>query len=104
LQKFPRSETNFRRSFRAEFADPSAPDLIFKQSYTQLNEVWAGKLGWPLFRSLHEGDAHILRQFRLPIPESLGEFENQVLFLVKLVIDSLNEAELAKACGGALAN
>jgi hypothetical protein len=98
------SETNFRRSFLAEFADPSAPDLVFKQRYAQLNEVWLGKLGWPLFRTPHEGDSHVLTQFRVPVSESPGEFENQVLFLVKLVIDSLNEAELAKACGGALAN
>jgi hypothetical protein len=96
------SETNFRRSFLAEFADPSEPDLLFKQRYAQLNEGWVGKFGWPLFRPPHEGDAHVLRQLRLPISESLGEFENQVLFLVKLVIDSMNEAELAKVCGGAL--
>jgi hypothetical protein len=96
------SETNYRRSFRAEFADPSEPDLIFKQSYTQLNEAWLEKLGWPLFRAPHEGDAYVFRQFRLPMSDSPGEFDNQLLFLVKLVIDSLNEAELAKACGGAL--
>jgi len=93
------SKTNFRRSFLAEFADPSEPDLVFKQRYTQLNEAWAGKFGWLLFRSPHEGDAHVFKQFRLPISESLGEFDNQLLFLVKLVIDSLNEAELTKACG-----
>lgn len=98
------SETNFSRSFRAEFADPSEPDLLFKQAYTHLNEAWLKKFGWPLFRPPHEDDAHILTQFRVPISESLGEFDNQVLFLVKLVIDSLNESELAKACGGALPN
>jgi hypothetical protein len=96
------SEINFRRSFLAEFADPSEPDRVFKQRYAQLNELWLAKFGWPLFRPLHEDDAHVLRQFRVPISESLGEFENQVLFLVKLVIDLLNEAELAKASGSAL--
>lgn len=96
------SETNFRRSFRAEFADPSEPDLVFKQRYAQLNEGWLGKFGWPLFRPPHEDDIHVLIQFRVPVSESLGEYENQVLFLVKSVIDLLNEAELAKACGGAL--
>ena len=90
------SETNFRRAFQAEFADPSEPDLLFKQRYTRLNEAWAAKFGWPLYRPPHEGDAHIFKQFRLPISESLGEFDTQILFLVKLVIDSLNESELAK--------
>jgi hypothetical protein len=98
------SETNFRRSFLAQFADPSAPDLIFKQIYAQLNEAWTERFGWPFFRPLHEADAHILKQFRVPISEGLGEFESQLLFLVKLLIDSLNEVELATACGGALPN
>ncbi len=96
------SETNFRRSFLAQFADPSAPDLMFKQIYTQLIEAWTETFGWPIFRPLHEGDAHIVKQLRVPISESLGEFESQLLFLVKLLIDSLNDAELATALGGAL--
>lgn len=94
------SETNFRRSFLAEFSDPSEPELLFKQIYVQLNEAWVGKFEWSLFRSPHKDDAHVLRQFRLPISDSLGEFENQVIFLVRLVIDLLNEVKLAEACGG----
>ena len=47
-------------------------DLIFKQSYTQLNEAWLEKLGWPLFRAPHEGDAYVFRQFRLPMSDSPG--------------------------------
>jgi len=96
------SETNFRRSFLAQFTDPTAPDLIFKRRYTQLVEAWTKQFGWSLFRPLHEGDAHIFKQFRVPMSESIGEFESQLLYLVKLTIDSLNDAELAKALGGPL--
>jgi len=95
------SDTNFQRAFLAQFADPSAPDLLFKQDYTRLNETWTKKFGWPIFRPLHEADTHILRQLHVPITESLSEFEVQVLFLVKLLIDSLNEGELTRACAGA---
>jgi hypothetical protein len=94
------SETNFQRAFLAQFADPSAPDLRFKQAYTQLNEAWTKKFGWSIFRPLHEADAHILRQFHIPITESLGEFDVQLLYLVKLLIDSLNEGELTRASPG----
>ena len=94
------SETNFRRAFLAQFADPSAPDLLFRQDYTQLKETWTKKFGWSIFRPLHAADADILRQIRIPITESLGEFETQLLLLVKLLIDSLNEAELTRACPG----
>jgi hypothetical protein len=96
------SGANFQRSFLAEFADPTAPDLLFKQNYTQLIETWTKTLGWPLFRPLHESDAHIFKQLRVPISENLGEFEKQLLYLAKLLVDSLNDAELALACGGAL--
>lgn len=98
------SETNFRRAFLAQFSDASAPDLVFRQRYTQLNEAWIKKFGWPIFRPLHEADAHIPKQIRVPISESLSEFENQILFLVKLQIDSLNDAELTKANSGAFPN
>ena len=94
------SDTNFQRAFRAEFADPSAPDLLFKQSYTHLNETWTKKFGWPIFRPPHEADAHIFRQLRVPFTESLTEFDVQLLFLVKLMIDSLNDAQLKQACPG----
>jgi hypothetical protein len=76
--------------------------LVFKQRYTQLNKVWTTKFGWPIFRALHEADAHIVKQFRVPFSENLGEFENQLLYLVKQLVDSLNEDELARACGRAL--
>lgn len=98
------SEVNFNRSIRAQFTDPSAPDLLFKQRYTQLNEVWTKTHGWPIFLTLHEADAHIFKQFRLPLSDDLGEFDTQLLYLVKLMVDSLNEQELARVCGGALAD
>ncbi len=78
--------------------------MVFKQRYTQLNEVWTKKFGWPIFLILHEADAHIVKQFRVPLSENLGEFDNQLVYLTKLLVDSLNENELAKACGGAFSD
>ena len=94
------SETNFRRAFLAQFADPSVPDLLFQQDYTRLNETWTKTFGWAIFRPLHDADSFILKQIRVPITDSLGEFESQILLLVKLLIDPLNEAELIRACPG----
>ncbi|HUZ91295.1 MAG TPA: hypothetical protein VMU78_05265 [Methylocella sp.] len=98
------SETNFKRAFLAQFADPSAPDLVFKQRYRELQEAWAHRYGWSLFRPLHESDTHIFKQLRVPLTDGLGEFETQTMYLVKLLIDSLNDKELARECGGALPN
>jgi hypothetical protein len=96
------SETNFRRSFLAQFTNPTEPDLVFKQEYQRLNVDWQENFGYPLYRPLHDGDAHILKQLRVPISDSGGEFDTQVLYLVKLLVDSLNEKELVTALGGAL--
>lgn len=98
------SETNYRRSFLAEFTDPSAPDLVFRQRYTLFSKAWLNEFGWSLYRPLHEGDIHILKQLRAPISDALGEFETQLLYLVKLLIDSLNEKELTAALGSAVPN
>ena len=93
------SETNFRRSFLAQFANPTAPDLVLKQKLADLQEAWEQRYGWQLFRQLRDDDAHVLKQLRIPLVESMGEFEHQVLLLAKLLIDSLNDEDLVRECG-----
>lgn len=95
------SETNFRRSFLAQFADPQSPDLVLKQKLTDLQEGWEQRFGWQLFRPLHDDDAHVIKQLRVPLTDNIGEFEHQTLLLVKLLVDSLNDKELARELGGA---
>ena len=94
------SETCFRRSFLAEFAEPKSVDLVFRQEYQRLNEAWREKMGWPLFLELEHEDRYILKAIRVPVTESPSEFEQQVMWLAKLLVDSLNERELEKAMRG----
>lgn len=95
------SEANFRRSFLAEFADPTSPDLVLKQKLVSLQEGWEQRFGWHLFRPLHDDDTHVLQQLRVPLTDSIGEFEHQCLLMVKLLIDSLNDKQLSEELGGA---
>jgi hypothetical protein len=95
------SDAHFRRSFLAEFSDPTSPDLVLKQKLVNLQEGWENRFGWQLFRPLHGDDSHVLKQLRIPLTDSIGEFEHQSLLLVKLLIDSLNDARLAQELGGA---
>jgi hypothetical protein len=53
---------------------------------------------------LTDDDAHVLKQLHIPFTDNIGEFELQTLFLVKLLIDSLNDKELARELGGAEAD
>lgn len=90
------SETCFRRSFLAEFSDPSSVDLIFRNEYRKLNHAWRERFGWPLFLDPAPGDEHILEAIHVPVTKSQRELDEQILWSAKLLVDSLNEAELVK--------
>ena len=88
------SETQFRRGVLAEFADAKALDLVFRREYASLLERWQQMHGWPLFLEPATGDQHLLAMVRVPVTDSQNEFDEQVICLTKLLVDSLNEREL----------
>jgi hypothetical protein len=90
------SETAFRRSILAEFTDPTRPDLVFKQAFPDFQTFWEKKHGWPLFRPLSDEDSHCFTSLRIPATPEQGEFDRQIMHLTKILIDSLNEAQIAK--------
>jgi hypothetical protein len=94
------SETAFRRSFLAEFADPTRKDLVFKQRFATLQDSWLKKHGWALFKPLSEEDEHCYTSLRIPATAEQTEFDTQVMYLTKVLVDSLNEAEIAKHIAG----
>jgi hypothetical protein len=61
----------------------------------------AKKQTWPLFKPLSGDDAHCLSSLRIPATAEQGEFDAQVMYLTKILIDSLNEAEITKQIGSA---
>ncbi len=92
----PLSKTAYTRSIRGWFADPARPDLAFKNHFRFFCDKWRQKSGWDLFVPLGKDDVHHFTALRIPIHNDQGEFDSQVQSLTKLIIDSLNEAELAK--------
>ena len=93
------SETNFRRSFLAQFTDAQAPDLSFRREYANIMREWEKVQGWPLFLSPSPGDVHVPDTIRIPVTNSQLELDEQVGHLTKLLVDSLNEKELAARVG-----
>jgi hypothetical protein len=89
------SAPKIKRDFQAEFADPEHPDLLFKYRLAQFNQAWAKKYGWSFFHALAPGDQHLLKTLREPLNDDQSEFDSQVLTLTKILVDSLNERELA---------
>jgi hypothetical protein len=99
------SRTSYARAILGQPSDPQGADLRFRLEFGRFNERWATKWGWPLFLPLHPGDAHNLSTLRLPLNDGYDEFDGQVLSLAKVMVDSLNEAELAQSArdgGGTL--
>ena len=93
------SETLLRRAFLGQFADAQSVDLRFARIYEMTNRAWEEKYGWPLFKPLHKDDRHVLAKLHVPAGDGQAEFDEQVLYLAKLVVDSLNEKELRRAAG-----
>lgn len=88
------SHTKFMRDFMAEAADPETNDLIFKNLYRKISEKYCQVIGWPLFLDLHKNDVYNLTGIRIPIHNSISEFDMLVLSLVKILIDSFNEKKI----------
>ena len=94
------SETNFRRSFLSQFTEPTAADLLFKDEYERFSKDWSAKVGWPFFLPLASGDSHLVDTIRIPVTNSQAEMDEQVLCLTKLLVDSLNEKDIAGVAKG----
>ncbi|MFA6002820.1 MAG: hypothetical protein WC881_02000 [Elusimicrobiota bacterium] len=92
------SDVNFKRSILAQFTDPERADLKFKMKFDSFSETWKKSLGWPLFKPLRHEDEHFYTSLRIPIVEDASELDSQSLALAKIIVDSINEAELVRQC------
>jgi hypothetical protein len=90
------SRAAFERSMLGRFADAESVDFFFKQRFELFNNKWKKKFGWELFKPLAEKDEYYFKILHVPLTNEQREFDEQVLALTKVFIDSLNEKELAK--------
>lgn len=89
------SETAFRRSFLAEWASSERPEHKFVRAYETFMKA-SDATGIYLIRPLTTDDEHCLKTLHIPASEEVLAFDQQVGNLTKLLVDSLNDAELAK--------
>lgn len=90
------SESTYRRSFLAQFAETENPEHIFKNAYMAIQRAWIDNWGWGLYREAEGSDAGLIQRVRIPLNDTDVEFEAQLLNLAKLLIDLLNEAKIAE--------
>ena len=90
------SSTFYKRNVEGEWVSSDQPDILFKQSYEQLQQACNEGLGWQLLRPLHSSDDHHLKSLRIPATDEQSDFDELVLSLTKVLIDSLNQKELKR--------
>jgi hypothetical protein len=90
------SEVAYRRGILGEFTNPDEPALAFKLAYSQFCEAWQRSFGWDLFKPLSAEDEHHWKALHVPASGNQKDFDEQVMALSKLMVERLNEKELAK--------
>ena len=90
------SLTFWRRNFKGEWVSSDQPEHLFKQRYDYLQKESEKHLGWQLLRPLAPRDEHHLKGLRIPSTDEQRDFDELVLSLTKILIDSLNQKELKK--------
>ncbi|QAY67309.1 hypothetical protein [Paenibacillus protaetiae] len=90
------SSVKFKRDFLAEWTSPESSDLIFKLTFETFQKLWLEHYRWNFFKPLESKDEHHYKSLRIPLTNDQSEFDQQVLSLVKIIIDSLNEKEIER--------
>lgn len=94
------SDPFFRRQILGQWAGSDSTEHRFFQRYAELARESESRLGWPLFLSLAEGDRHFLQSIRVPSNDEQKTFDELILSLTKVLVDSLNEKEIKKLLPG----
>ena len=90
------SNTYFQRQILAEFTDSDRPEHLFGQRYHDLQKACDEYLGWQLLLPLGTDDEHHFQCLRIPSTDEQRDFDELILGLTKILIDSLNEKNLNK--------
>ncbi|MDE0636599.1 MAG: hypothetical protein OXI43_12230 [Candidatus Poribacteria bacterium] len=90
------SATYLHRQIFAQFTNSNQPEHVFRQCYRNLQKACEENLGWQFLLPLNTADEHHLQSLRVPATDEQRDFDELVLSLTKILIDSLNEKSLKK--------
>ncbi len=88
------SKTFFCRQMLNQFTNTDRPELLFHEQYHSLEIACKRVLGWQILLPLSKGDIHYSKGLRTPSTDDQKDFDEVVLALTKILIDSLNEKKL----------
>lgn len=90
----PVSDPFFRRQILGQWAGSDSTEHLFAQRYAELARESEARLGWPIFLPLAEEDRHFLQSIRVPSNDEQKTFDELILALTKVLVDSLNEKQI----------
>ena len=90
------SETFYRRMVLGEWASSDQPDILFKQSYEQLQKVCGEYLGWQLLKPLGSEDKYRFQRLRVPVNDEQCHFDDLVQDLQTILIESIDVKRLKR--------
>lgn len=90
------SKTYYEQQILANFTESDYPEHIFKHKYNLILETSKNILGWDFLLPLSKEDEHYFISLRIPATNEQKNFDELVLALTKILLDSLNEKELNK--------
>ena len=88
------SRSFFERNVEGKWVSSDQPDILFKQSYEQLQQACDEYLGWQLLKPLGSGDEYRFQHLRVPTVDEESHFKGLVSDLSSLLIERLNEKRL----------
>ncbi len=88
------SQTYLKRQILGQSTDSDRPEHLFRQRYHDLVKSCNEYLGWQLLLPLDADDEHHFQCVRIAATDEQRDFDELVLGLTKILIDSLNEKQL----------
>ena len=92
----------FRRDFLAEWADPTLeadPAFHLRRSLEAVQLASSQRYGEEVFSPLREEDKHAYQTLRIPLSQEWKEFDEQIMSLSKITVESLNVPLLERESG-----
>lgn len=90
------SETFYKNQLLAIPTDSNQIMDLFEKSFDELRTASESAFGWPLLLPLPSQDRHLIQSLRVPASDEQKEFDELVLALAKILVDSLNKKGLMK--------
>jgi hypothetical protein len=87
----------FINQIEGGFADTEREDHRLIKARDALDHAWNARFGFPLFRSIPTHEAYIASALHIPTSAERREFNEQIGYLAKVMVEALNKAEIEEA-------